>query len=140
LTDAEATTGALQRAGLDPNIRTDWIAEGLLEYLDPHLHHKPLFAMAAQLCSVTTVPPGLCRFGMQILEPTVGQDFCNMGVNLPWNELVDQNVVLQGAFDAGWKMDCVFSEENRDFETMYQRSTNCPGFVMAFLKLGIAES
>jgi hypothetical protein len=45
---------------------------------------------------------------MQILEPRVAQDFIEMRVNLPWNELVDQNVVLQGAFDAGGKLDYVF--------------------------------
>jgi O-methyltransferase involved in polyketide biosynthesis len=130
LTDAVSTAEALQKAGLDANIRTDWIAEGVLEYLNPHVHHKPLFAMAAQCVTV----PG-CRFGMQILEPKVGQDFCHMGVNLPWNELVNQNFVLQGALDSGWQIDCVFSEDNRDFETMYQRTTHCPGLVMAFLKL-----
>jgi methyltransferase (TIGR00027 family) len=133
LTDAASTAQALQRAGLDSHIRTDWIAEGVLEYLNPHLHHKPLFAMASQCVTV----PG-CRFGMQILEPQVEQDFRIMGVNLPWIELVDQNVVLQGALDSGWKMDCVLSEENHDFETMYNRTTHCTGFVMAFLKLGNA--
>ena len=46
--DAAAVGEALAAAGLDENLPTAWVAEGLLEYLAPEPCHGALFAMAKE--------------------------------------------------------------------------------------------
>lgn len=126
--NGKATAVALQNAGLDPTKKTDWIAEGLLEYLDPYQHHQQLFAMAQDL--VSSAPKS--RMAMQILEPAVAERFQELGVDLPWSVLVDRNVVLEGAMEAGWNVDRVLEDD--DFEELFGRNAKLPGFCMAFLE------
>ena len=46
LEDVQSTIEALQKVDdFDSNADTDWIAEGLLEYMDPTLHHPPLLKL-----------------------------------------------------------------------------------------------
>jgi methyltransferase (TIGR00027 family) len=129
LRDADSTAVALQNAGFDPNVRTDWIAEGLFEYLDPREHHGPLLDMTRRLANA----PG-SRLAFQILEPQVKERFQELGVDLPYKDLVEVDVLMRQAVDVGWKPDRVFRE--CDLADLFQREINLPGFNIAFLAQG----
>jgi O-methyltransferase involved in polyketide biosynthesis len=129
LSDAKSTAIALKKAGLDPNVRTDWIAEGLFEYLDP-CYHAPILEMAQ------TTAPG-SRMAFQLLEQPAKDHFENLGVHLPWKELVNREIIAKEALTTGWEKVAVLSEG--DLAEMYEREVNLPGFNMVFLDSAISN-
>lgn len=112
---------SLIESGFDPSLPTDWIAEGLLEYLDP-AHHLKVFRGAKHLGGnnkesriVFTKCDPFCRDYVENV----------MGVNLPWAELRSVSDTVEDMVKAGWSKDVTILDD-KDFMRMFQRTITLP--------------
>jgi len=106
---------------------TDWIAEGLLEYLDPITVHSDLLQMAYDLSDSKS------RMIVQLLEPPVAELFLEkLGASLPWKPLVEASVFCEQAVKIGWKK--VQVVDHRELGEMYNFTFNVPGYKLICLE------
>ncbi len=137
LSDAQSTLRVLQKAGLDlSNSSTkgsnevsesvDWIAEGLLAYLDPS-QHQPLLRMTHDASGPQS------RMVLTVLDPTGMDNFNSMGFEIPWKQLVPVDEIVRQAREVGWQQATVIHFE--ELFQRYQRSpvTDLTGYVLVTL-------
>ena len=127
LEDLEATAQTLKKAVLmplntgDESIPTDWIAEGLLEYLDPVTVHPQLLQMVYDFSAPKS------RMILQLLEPPVADLFLQkLGAKLPWKPLVEASAFCEQAKEIGW--DCVTVVDHNQLAKKYNRPLEMPGY------------
>ena len=131
LEDVQSTIEALQKMDdFDSNADTDWIAEGLLEYMDPTLHHPPLLQMAYDLCGPSS------RMIMQVLEPPFGELFkSKLGADtLPWKRLVCAKDIVAVAKDIGWSSATILTGDDLSQKYDKRKIVDLPGYTMVCLE------
>jgi methyltransferase (TIGR00027 family) len=112
----------LQEFGLELEQPIDWLAEGLFAYLDSK-GHQSVLELAAHPQS---------RIAISLFEPECKELFLKHGVDLPWNDLVSSESVVAQAEEIGWELEKHVC--GKDWNTLYQRDANLPGYNMIFLK------
>lgn len=127
VTNTSALAEKLQRAGLSSDERTQWVAEGLLEYL-PLTAHPNIFRLAKNLASA----PG-SGFAMQVLEPSFGQSVRETFGELPYAQLASVEHTVEQVQNCGWSQ--VKDFDNQMFIELYDRNVH-PGFHLLFAATG----
>ena len=118
---------ALLATSFETKQPTDWIVEGVLEYIDPN-QHKSILDFTRSLSA-----PG-SRMALQVLEEPLRDYFLNeLGAEaLPWQKLPPLEDFVDSAKQSGWKVErCI---RPSDWTKLYNRELlNAPGFNMVFL-------
>lgn len=122
-------TTDLLKSSFEASKPTDWIVEGVLEYLDPTTQHGAILDFTSSLSA-----PG-SRMVLQVLEEPLRDYFFNtLGAAeaLPWQELPTLETFVKCAHDFGWDVErCVVPSE---WKGLYNRDlSHVPGFNMIFL-------
>ena len=133
LQDIPSTIQALETIDAfdSSNCNTDWIAEGLLEYMDPTIHHRPLLQMAYDFSG----PSSSSRMIMQVLEPPFAELFISkLGSNLPWKRLVPAEEIVDLAKQVGWSTATIHT--GQELCTKYNRNKVdlLPGYTIVCLE------
>lgn len=116
---AENLTEVLIRAGFDPSIPTNWLAEGLLGYL-PASSHIEIFRRLRKVSA-----PG-SRISAWNSSPWIRDLYHSIGMDLPHVGLREAKETKNDIIAAGWiKNVTVWNDENT-FWPMYKRAMNVP--------------
>lgn len=106
---------------------TDWIVEGVLEYIDPSQH-------AAILDFTSSVSAPGSRMALQVLEEPLRDHFLNvLGAEaLPWQELPPLATFVKCARKYGWEVERAIQPQ--EWKGLYKRDlSHVPGFNLVFL-------
>lgn len=117
----------LLSSSFDLSKPTDFILEGVLEYIDP-AQHPVILEFANRIAA-----PG-SRMALQVLEEPLRDYFASLGVEgLPWQDLPPLSTFSKCASTFGWDVERVI--QPHEWATIYDRdlSNNAPGFNMVFL-------
>jgi len=110
----------------DENIRTDWIAEGLFAYLEPH-RHLSLLQETAFLSTKGS------RMTVTVAEPAMMEFWGSFGAKIPHQVLVPVNDILTKARDADWMVDQHIRPQ--EWSQRYPgRGEHLPGYHVLFLE------
>lgn len=124
VTHTEDLKRKLHMHGLQPNKKTSWVAEGLLEYL-------PLAAQGRLFGAMRDAGGEGSRVGMQVLDPSFGEFVTSLGVDLPYQELASVGFTTEEMRRTGWEVDTVWDQA--EFGRVYGRRPH-GGFRLVFGK------
>jgi methyltransferase (TIGR00027 family) len=119
----ESLAESLLQAGFDPKLPTDWIAEGLLEYL-PLESHRPLFQLARKLSA-----PGSRFVGFQGDPWNLDYMDSVLNVKLPFIGLKVREDIVEDFRAAGWSKNITVLDDY-DFQPRYGRTTTLPVYLV----------
>jgi len=124
VTDWEHLGPALLEAGLDPSTPTDWIGEGLFEYIDPALH--PVIFKETRKYGKAPGSRFFLFLGDLFSEEYVIQI---LGWKLPWIGYRPHMDVVKELHEAGWSQNVTVLGEH-DFMRLYNRTIGIPVFLV----------
>jgi methyltransferase (TIGR00027 family) len=127
LRDIKGFINQLIQSGYDPNIPTDWIAESVIECLEPQDILQLLYSLKKISCLGS-------RIAIYWVEPLVKDYLSNIlgvkkdGPNLSWKTFLPQEVGKQMLNDSGWSNVHSFGDE--EAWELYRRAQNLPIFIL----------
>lgn len=127
LRNIKSCINQLIQSGFDPNIPTDWIAEGVIDCLEPQDILRLLYSLKKISCLGS-------RIAIYWVEPLVKDYLSNMlgvkkdGPNLSWKTFLPKDVGMQMLQDSGWSN--VHSLGDEEAWETYRRAQNLPIFIL----------
>lgn len=127
LRDIKSCISQLLQSGYDPNIPTDWVAEGVIECLEPQDIVQLLYSLKKVSCAGS-------RIALFWVEPLVKEYLSNVlgikkeGPNLLWKTLLPKDDGIQMLRDSGWSNVRTFGDE--EAWEVYRRAQNLPIFIL----------
>jgi methyltransferase (TIGR00027 family) len=128
----ESLAESLLQAGFDPKLPTDWIAEGLLEYL-PLESHRPLFQLAWKMSA-----PGSRFVGFQGDPWNLDYAHSVLNFKLPHVGLKVREDTVEDFRSVGWSKNITVLDDY-DFLPRYGRTITLPVYLV-FAEAGENEA